>query len=820
MTAVSVETPAAPAQIFAFPAKRPNSYDLDWSSAERRLKEIKDFLLAAPQTMDPERLKFLLEVYEERQGEAPVIVRARLLERVLTKKTIFLDDNPVVGALTGVRAGVYAYPEWSADWIKDEIDLAKMGSLGEIKISAETQDLLKQVYAKWKGRTVFDQANRGYQELYGEDPKRLFKAGALFEGPAYTTGTGAVDYRRAIHEGLGSIIDEIDRRVAALPKRAGASAALAFYRAAKISLSAAVAHANRYADLAAQEARRAPTPARQAELLEIAEVCRRVPEHPARNFREAVQSFWFVHLVQEIEQMGCAVSPGRYGQYMQPFYEKDLAEGRLTREEAVTLLSFQWLKHSELAIYQGLSNALALSGHTGQTITIGGLTAEGEDASTELEEVLMDVQIRLRNIQPTLSLFYHPKMKESYLLKAVEVVRGGSGQPQWLNNRLAVERALSRFSDSGITIGQARNCGNFGCVATGVLDEGCYFAVGATLNLAKFVELTLNDGLDPLTKKRLGPQTGPAAQFQSFEELYEAFLVQLDHGARQQRRYSNLGCLAKEATVPGPYRSSLYGGCLEKGLPEEAGGARFSQALDIVAGGVDAANSLLAVRSLVFEQGLTTMAELLAALQANFEGFEALRRQCLAAPKHGNDDPTADALVKRLYRDVDRLYTAHGPDYLGRAPRVDAFSLSYHNLFGGLMGALPNGRQSGRALTDGSVSATPGTDVQGVTALIKSAAGAVDTVRYNSNHFNVKFLPQALEGPKGARTLLALIKTYFDLGGSHIQFNCVDSDVLKEAQTKPDDHKNLVVRVAGFSAYFTRLDHGVQDEIIKRTQYN
>jgi formate C-acetyltransferase len=793
---------------------------LNWRTAEERLAELKNFLLNASQTVDSERLSFLLETYKENKGQTAVILRARLLEKVLTRKTIFLDGNPIVGTLTGIRAGVYPYPEWNADWIKDEMDMAKMGSLGQISIPKETEALLKEVYKEWKGQTVYDFACQNYQDLYGQSPKPLFKSGMMFEGPAYTTGTGAVNYRLVLKRGLSGILADTEKRLAELPKKAQSSQKMAFYQAVRIALKAAIAYANRYAELARKEAESTEDPLAKAELLEIAEVCRRVPEYPAANFREAVQSFWFTHLVEEIEQMGCATSPGRYGQYMYPFYKKDLEEGRLTREEAVTLVSFQWLKHSELAIYQGLSNALALSGHTGQTITIGGVDENGEDASTELEEVLMDVQIKMKNIQPTLSLFYHPKMKESYLLKAVEVIRGGSGQPQWLNNTLAVERNLSRFSGEGITLGQARNCGNFGCVSTGVLDEGSYYAVEATLNISKFVELALRDGYDPTTKKQLSFKTGPAEEFQDFEELYQAFLTHLDHGLRQKRRFSDLGALGKESIVPGLFRSALYGGCLESGLAEEAGGVRYGQNLSIVAAGVDAGNSLLAVKDLVFDRRLITLAQLNEALAADFEAFEDIRRLCLAAPKYGNDNQEADALVRRIYRDVERLNREHGPDFTGKSPGIDAFSLSYHNLFGGRMGALPNGRKKGQALTDGSVSATPGTDTSGVTALIKSAAGALDAARYSSNHFNVKFLPSALEGPKGARAILSLVKTYFDLGGSHIQFNCVDSEVLKEAQAKPDDHKNLVVRVAGFSAYFTRLDQGVQNEIIKRTQYD
>ena len=276
----------------------------------------------------------------------------------------------------------------------------------------------------------------------------------------------------------------------------------------------------------------------------------------------------------------------------------------------------------------------------------------------------------------------------------------------------------------------------------------------------------------------------------------------------------------REMLVPNIFRSCLLEGCIEKGLCEEAGGPKYSQSLCITTAGVDAANSLYAVKHLVYDTQKLTMTQLKEALAVNFEGHEAIEKMCYEAPKHGNDIPDVDNLVRRFFRDVERIYRSHGPDYFGYEAHMDPFSLSFHNYFAPMTGALPNGRRKGVALTDASVSAMPGTDVNGSTALIKSAAQAIDTIRNNCNHMNMKFLPAALEGPAGTRMLLSLIKTYFDLGGGHVQFNCVSSETLRSAQAAPQNYKDLVVRVAGFSAYFTRLDKGVQNEIIKRTQYN
>lgn len=792
---------------------------INWETAEERLTSLKNFLLEAPQQMDPERMKVVHAVYEEFRGEPTILIRARLLERLLTTKKIFLDGNPIVGTLTGMRAGVYTYPEWNVDWIKDEMDMVKMSSLGAVSIPKETEDLLKETYKDWKGKTVSARWQRRAKELYGINAAPLFKSGLFYNAAMTCIGSGVADYARVLEDGFGGIIEDVEERLSKTPVRVDTVDKVNFYQACLITLRAAIAYANRYADLAEETAAKETDRKAKAELLEIAAVCRRVPEHPARTFREAVQAFWFAHLIICIEQMGCGTSLGRYGQYMNRFYVQDLKNGSLTRDQAFTLLRFQWIKHLELGVYQGRANALALSGQTGQNITLGGLTADGLDATTELEELLLDVQIKMKNIQPTLSLFYHPRMKASFLNKAVELVRGGTGQPQFINNAVVIQRHLARFAECGISLADARNCANFSCVSTGVAGKGSFVVEEHYPNLSKLIELTLRSGVDRITGKQIGAATGPATSFKTFEELYGAFTEQIRHMFRVDRLTSDLGNAERAHVVPSAFRSTLVGGCIEKGIVEEMGGATYSQSVNIVSCGIDAANSLLALKDVVFDRKLVSMERMLAALEANFEGHEDVLKYCLEAPKHGNGDPEIDMFVRKVYADLDSIYKEFGPDFLGHTPVLDAYSVSWHNYFGGMIGALPSGRKRGKALTDGSVSATPGTDQEGPTALISSAAFAIDTVDFGANHLNMKFTPSALEGSAGARSLLSLVKTYFDLGGCHIQFNCVKPETLLDAQARPEMHRDLVVRVAGFSAYFTRLDRGVQDEIIRRTEY-
>ncbi|WP_207263379.1 glycyl radical protein [Desulfovibrio sp. Huiquan2017] len=800
----------------------PKAYNINWETMNARFQEHKDFLMEAPQVMDPERLQFLHDVYTEYNGEPVVYIRARLLERVLTQKKIFLDGNPIVGTLTGTRCGVYPYPEWNVQWIKDEMQMAKMTSLGEMKIPQETENLLKQTYKEWKGRTCIDLNNKMFKDMFGFDSRPYHKGGMFYENVSVASGSGIADYPKVLNNGMCAVLDDLRERLRNCPTTLADKERFDLYRAMIVVCEAVIAHSHRYAELAESAAAEEADPKNKAELLEIAEICRRVPEFPARNFREAIQSFWFTHLCIETEQMACATSPGRFGQYMYPFYKKDIEEGKLNREQVVALLKLQWIKHMELAEYQGGSYAKTLSGHTGQTMTIGGLDRDGRDASTELEVLLLETQLQARGIQPTLTLLYHPKLSEAYMGKVVQCIRGGSGQPQILNNTAVIERTLARFAQykDGITLEDARNCGNYGCVSTGICGKGSFITQEDQPCLAKIIEMVMYNGKDPRTKKQLGVETGDITSFDSFDELYDAYKVQLKHLFAVSRKHSDLSQMARLQVVPSVLRSVMYDGCIEKGMCEEAGGTRYPQVNPIMTAGIDAANSLLAIRHLVFDTKKITMEQLMTAIKANFEGYEEIRKMCYDAPKHGNDYPEIEEFVQQYYHDVDEIHDSIGPDCFGYRTPLDAYSLSYHNYFGALMGALPTGRKAGVALTDGSVSAMPGTDHEGITALIKAGATAIDTVRYGANHFNVKLVPAALEGPGGTRLLTSLLKTYCDLGGSHIQFNVVTSATLKEAQEAPQEYKDLVVRVAGFSAYFTRLDKGVQDEIVKRTEYS
>ena len=798
-------------------------YSIDWSDLEQRIQDQKAALLDTSQNMDPERLKFLVETYDECKGESVFITRAKLFEKVLNNKKIYLDGNPIVGSLAGGRAMIYAYPEWQCNWVKDDLDSEKLAlsSLGEVRFSDETKEILKKVYKTWKGKTTYDRANKLYKELYGGNAELLVKCGWIYPVNDNSTGSGVADYPAMLTKGIRGILEEVEAAYRALPKHATNWTKIEFYRACKIALNAVIAYAHRYADLAEETAKAETNPKKQAELMEIAEVCRRVPEFPARNFREALQSFWFTHCCIQIEQCGCGHSLGRYGQYMYPFYKKDLDEGTLTKEQVLTLLKCQWVKHLEIAVYQGDAYAKAFSGHTGQTISLGGYTADGDDASNDLEELLMDTQIAMNNIQPTLALFYTPKMKPSYLEKAAEVVRSGSGQPQFMNMNAAVARSLVRFASRGITLDEARTLPViFGCVGTGIQGKGSYVTFEGQPNLAKLVEFAMYDGYDPHTRKQVFPNVKPAEECATFEELYDALLRHMDHAYDAQRKISDLGNSTREQIVPNIFRSCLLDGCIESGLCEEAGGPKYSQSLCITSTGIDAANSLYAIKHLIYDTKQLTWEQLKKALAANFEGYEDIQQLLRTAPCYGNDDEYADEIGRELDRMAVSFAAKYGKE-MGINNDARYVPFTSHVPFGKVVSATPNGRVAWFPLADGS-SPSHGADHNGPTAILLSNH---NTKNYGmraraARLINVKFTPKCVEGDAGTEKLVQFIRTWCDLKLWHIQFNVINADTLKKAQKDPQKYRNLIVRIAGYSAYFVDLTPDLQNDLIARTGHD
>jgi len=780
-----------------------------------RVRREKEELLSAPPKLDTERLKFLLEVYRETEGEPEVIRRAKLFDRLCSEKTIFIDNNPLVGTLTRYKYGGYLVPEIGCLWLK-KVDSVQLQRGGEVPLGEEERELIDEVVEYWKDRNIFSRTRRILLETRGVDIGLLQKAGVATEATPGGFINAIPDYARPLNMGLKGIIAEVEAEKAKLDiGNFDDLNKLYFYDAALICLNAAIKLARRYASLAREMAERETDLERKRELERIAETCEWVPANPPRNFYEALQCLWFCILGSWIEApVVLNAPPLRFPQYMYPFYRKDREEGRITDEEVIELLHFFFLKINGLAQVLPPHGKAFSSSRIGAQLSLGGLTPDGRDATNELDWLILEAQERIRLPEPLINVMYHDKLSEDFLHKCVDLIRTGIGQPAFQD----VEKAMARhLYHDRVTPEEARNVCIAGCVQS-VIPGLMYFHWEGFFNAAKTVELVLNNGRDPLTGAQVGLQTGEPESFETFEEFYDAVVRQLRYFIPVMRDIGRVAWnMLRDFPVPFSSAALTYD-CVRNGKDAADGGPRYGVGNGVsMVGVIDLANSLAAVKKLVFEDRKVTMRQLKEALAADFEGFEELHQMCLNAPKYGNDDDYVDSIARDIYRVCWEEHQRF-PDFLGRPVKPEAYSVIAHSATGRFTGALPSGRKARIALTDASVSAQPGTDRNGPTALIRSAVKVIDTVKYGANHFNMKFHPSALQGLEGARKFLQMIKTYFDLGGYHVQFNCVSSEVLRDAQLHPENYRDLIVRVAGFSAYFVTLDRLTQEEIIKRTE--
>ena len=688
--------------------------------------------------------------------------------------------------------------------------------------------MVEQIAPFWKGRTYHEALNKALpaevHKLTYDDPDGLISRFIVNETSSFRSSIQWVhDYEVVLKRGFNGLKQEMEEKLAALDPASPVDQVdkRPFIEATILVCDAIVLWAKRHADAARKAAEACADPVRKAELIRMAENAEHVPANPARDFYEAVQSQYFTQMFSRLEQKtGTTISNGRMDQYFYPFYKKDMEAGILTDEKTLEYLECMWVGMAEfIDMYISPAGGAFNEGYAHwEAVTIGGQTPDGRDATNDLTYLFLKSKREFPLHYPDLAARIHSRAPERYLWDVAETIKFGSGFPKLCND----EECIPLYVSKGATFEEALDYAVSGCIEIRMPNRDTYTSGGAYTNFASAVEMALYDGkMKKYGDVQLGIQTGDARKFKSWDEFWNAYVQQHMLLLRTTfiQQYIVIQTRAKHFAQPmGSVLHALCRKhCIDLHQPQIPEGLNFGYFEFMGLGTV--IDSLAAIKKLVFEDKKLTMDQLIDALEANFEGYEDIQKLCFGAPKHGNDIEDVDQLTRRFFRDVERIYRSHGPDYFGYEAHMDPFSLSYHNYFAPMTGALPNGRQKGVALTDASVSAMPGTDVNGSTALIKSAAQAIDTVRNNCNHMNMKFLPSALEGPSGTRMLLNLIKTYFDLGGGHIQFNCVSSETLCDAQEHPQNYKNLVVRVAGFSSYFTRLYKGVQDEIIKRTEY-
>ena len=785
-----------------------------------RIDTLKEIMRSTPAEVDLERVMVMKKVYEETEGYPHVIRRAKFFAELLDTKKIYIDDNLFIGSMAGSLNAIYTYPEWQVGWMIEEKTV-------ENSKTPEERAINEWVLEYWGKRAQVPRVLEIYEKRYKVDPKPIYDSGyvvSFFDWPA---GGGNLNYPRVYNEGLASMIKEVEERMYELEMRLPNKEKFYFYEASLITMKAIVRYANRYAKLAREMAEKEKNATRKAELISLAETCEWVPEHPARCLREAMQCHFFCHIVAEIEQVGCGYSEAYLGQNLEPFYQRDKAAGLVTYEDAVFMFKNLTLKLNEIGYYFGQKVALQNSADLGQSITLGGFDENGEHADAEMDFVILDACNYLHLPQPPLSFCYTSKSPGKLLEKVLDVIGTGIGMPQFVSGEAMVKRALYNWPESKagkLSLEKARRTCIGACVGSYIPYETGHPVEGQP-NLGKILELVLNDGFDPRTKKQVGPKTGDPETFKTFEDVYAAFEKQLLYCEEVLRRGAWIASMLAAEYLPVTWRSVLTKGCIESGVDVWHGGANYYTVAQISVGQVDAGNGLMAIKDQIYDKKKLTWKELKAALAANFEGeYERVHKMVYVdAPKYGNNIREVDMMVKRVNDSILHAFNSvdGGGNYLGRdtyyRTSLDQYTKSIHNLMGKVTGALPTGKKAGQALTDGSLSAMPGTDVNGPTALVMSASMAGDPVRWTATHMNMKVQPDQLKSRKGRDQILGLVKTLFDNGGYHIQFNCLDTEMLRDAQKHPENYRDLVVRVAGFSAFFTKLDVGVQNEVIERT---
>jgi formate C-acetyltransferase len=541
-----------------------------------------------------------------------------------------------------------------------------------------------------------------------------------------------------------------------------------------------------------------------------------VPAYAPRTFREALQYYWFVHLGVTIElNPWDAFNPGRLDQHLAPFYEREVAAGTLTREQAQELLQCFWIKFNN----QPAPPKVGVTAEESSTYTdfaqinTGGVKADGSDGVNEVTYLLLDVIEEMRLLQPSSSVQLSKKNPDRFIRRAARIIRTGFGQPSIFNSDVVVQEMIRQ----GKCLTDARNGGTSGCVETGAFGKENYNLTGY-FNLTKVLEITLNNGRDPRTGKLIGLPTGDPAAFSSFDELFSAYRRQLDHFLDIKVRGNNVIERLYARYMPAPFLSLLIDDCLSRGQDYHDGGARYNTTYIQGVGLGTMTDALSAVKFHVYEQQNLTMAELLAATAADFEGQERLRLMLLnRTPRYGNDDDRADEIMVRVF---EAYYAAVDgrPNTKGGSYRINLLPTTVHVYFGSVIGATPDGRRAGTPLSEG-ISPVQGADRRGPTAVIKSAA-KMDHTRTGGTLLNQKFTPQLLQDEDGINKLAQLVRTYFKLDGHHIQFNVVDAQTLRAAQQNPEQYRDLIVRVAGYSDYFCDLGEALQEEIIARTAHS
>ena len=762
-----------------------------------------------------ERAKIVTETYKKYSGSVSIpVLRALTFQQLMENKAVSIGEGElIVGERGSFPLATPTFPELCCHSLND-FDMINSRKKISFKVSEEVRKIQEEeIIPYWKHRSmryrIFENMDSQWKDCYEAG---MFTEFMEQRAPGHTVADGKM-YKK----GFSGFIEDIKKSLEDIdylndPDAYGKKEEL---KAMLICARAIIVFANRHAEKAEEMALTEKDELRKKELLKIAEVCRHVPENPPRNFWEALQMYWFVHLgvVTELNTWD-SFNPGRLDQHIYRFYKKELEEGSLTREKAKEILECFWVKFNNQPAPPKVGVTLAESGTYTDFANInnGGLKADGTDGVNEFTYLILEVIDEMRLLQPSTNIQLSEKSPDKFLKNAIHIVKKGWGQPSMFN----ADQVIKEMLRQGKSLEDARCGGTSGCVETGAFGKESYILTGY-FNLVKVLEITLNNGLDPQTGKKLGIETGDPLTFKSFAELIEAFKKQLHHFINIKIKGNHLIEKLYAQYMPSPFLSITVSDCIKKGKDYNAGGARYNTNYIQGVGIGSITDSLSSIKCHVFDQKDISMDKMLTALKDNYENHEIIRQMFLnKTPKYGNDDDAADDIMKMVFNaffeEVDGRKNIKGGNY-----RIDMLPTTCHIYFGSVIGATPDGRKAGQPLSEG-ISPVQGADRFGPTAVIKSAS-KMEQVKTGGTLLNQKFTPQLLQGEEGINNLGHLVRIYFKLGGHHIQFNVVNADTLRAAQKEPEKYRDLIVRVAGYSDYFNNLNENLQNEIISRTEH-
>lgn len=766
-----------------------------------------------------ERLVLATEAYKKFAGEAVPVFRAKVVRYIMENMTpLIFEDELIVGTATDAYRGANLHPEFqSSSWYVSDIDEFQTREKDPYMISPEDREIILETLKYWEGKSMEDLAGEVMPEKIRELEKDDIICVGLENG---VSGETTCDHEKILAIGLKGYMDECRKNIEShIPQTMEEQAKVDFWKACIIQCEGLITYANRMADRAEKMAQDEKDEKRRKELLTIAENCRRVPEYPPETFQQAVQAVWFVHVYFHIEVCTTACGFGRFDQYMWPFYKKDvLEEKNITEEEALEIIECLYLKTCEVYEVRDSWYATAFAGYPmWQTLVVGGQTPDGEDATNDLSYLCLEAASDLKIKQPVMALRIWEKTPEDLFRYGCEMIQDGQANPGFFNDDVAMKISLEK--GRGSTVEEARDWTIVGCIqpapgggsADGSPDAGY-------VNMGKMIEFVLHNGVDPRTGKLMGLETGDPREFRNIEEFKDALKKQIIHHYGLIRTGYRLMQSIHMNRYPVIFASMVTKGCVESGKSVQHGGAKYSTAGMYVTGAANLADSIAAVEKCVFEDRSITMDELIRACDCNFEGYERTRQLLLnRAEKYGNNSHRVDAIYKEMMHfiaeNVQSWEDARGGYF---AFGIDSQTMNIPH--GEVTGALPDGRLAGEPFCD-AASPMMGRDINGPTATVKSVAGMIDEKLHEGALYNLRFDPKGVQGEKGLNIIEGVIKTFFQDGGQHIQINVVDNETLRKAQKDPENYKGLMVRVAGYMAYFTELDKSAQDVIIERTAH-